>query len=430
MKAREPLLGSKRRGRLSLPKLNTTPFTLLSQPNSSWFSDNLIFNPEDHTLQYHISVPNYSAVFPHSLITFLYFEIVIQSFPTNSQISIGLKQNSEIPSTSPGLEPNSIGYHSDGKLYFQGEPTPFGPTFRVGDKIGCGLQWNYEPDKIQQNSEQKPHFLYLFFTKNGRKLPQLSTKHYNLSGFFPFIGFTNSDIILKVNFNPTYWISDLLNLGHISFPQNTPNLPPDILKGIFSLCTTKGEKRTKKKSTSFWDQLDESISISPTSIPYEFLSPSFLLISKYFYSALVSLYKFLNVSLMVKETIGEYLFELPRSSPVSSKALCLSLRCDGSFVAKIYLHGDYSKELDPDYQMREGFWSLVRERKNVYLEFHPPFFEGLRLYVINDEDEESTIRIPNFKNPPTNEGAVQKFLQGRTALRKRPIHKSTEEKVK
>lgn len=234
------------------------PQSVLPEPDHAphdWNSLDIIFNSHTNTLQpdpnkSFQNVEGISTVSSISLNSHRYFEIEIESLPPGAVIAIGLKQDSEIPTqVLPGWLPGTIGFHSDdGHIYIGSEQGKiYGPEFKQGDRIGCGIQWNYNdnpsPDKIEDSSPLESHLrqfqLRIFFTKNGCQLPSIPVPE-NFSGFFPFIGFNSSSkISVKVNFNPNYWLQSLNNLGQISFQEKEDktsliySLNSDILKYIF-----------------------------------------------------------------------------------------------------------------------------------------------------------------------------------------------------
>ncbi|KGQ05676.1 Ran-binding protein 10 [Beauveria bassiana D1-5] len=92
-----------------------------------------------------------------------YFEVQILSGRRDDTfIAIGFSTKAASTARPVGWEPESWGYHADDGRCFSGQNIgrPFGPTFTVGDVIGCGVNFR---DRTS------------FFTKNGVKLDIDST---------------------------------------------------------------------------------------------------------------------------------------------------------------------------------------------------------------------------------------------------------------
>ncbi|CAG8309963.1 unnamed protein product [Penicillium salamii] len=85
-----------------------------------------------------------------------YFEVKIESKPKEGMIGIGFSSPKASVERLPGWEQESWAYHGDdGKSFFgesQGQGRAYGPTFTVGDTVGCGV--NFSTGSA-------------FFTKNG-----------------------------------------------------------------------------------------------------------------------------------------------------------------------------------------------------------------------------------------------------------------------
>ncbi|KAK0456873.1 ran-binding protein 10 [Armillaria borealis] len=87
----------------------------------------------------------------------------------------------------PGWEPNSWGYHGDDGCSFATERngTAYGPTYGLGDVIGCGI--DFTTDRA-------------FFTRNGTLIgPVFENVGKNLD-LFPSVGLQHSNEMIRANF--------------------------------------------------------------------------------------------------------------------------------------------------------------------------------------------------------------------------------------
>lgn len=87
-----------------------------------------------------------------------YYEVEILSVGQRNSIAVGMASQPSLM-RHPGDERNSFGYHgSDGRLHADGgvRHEQYGPQFRAGDVIGCGVQ-------LERGA--------VFFTRNGVLLP-------------------------------------------------------------------------------------------------------------------------------------------------------------------------------------------------------------------------------------------------------------------
>lgn len=82
----------------------------------------------------------------------------------------------------PGWNKNSVGYHGDnGQLYHEGgKGSLFGPICSEGDRVGCGMEFEYDIDYGYHN---------VFFTRNGELVGDLvELKRPVKRGLYPIIG--------------------------------------------------------------------------------------------------------------------------------------------------------------------------------------------------------------------------------------------------
>ena len=117
--------------------------------------------------------------------------------PTGGQqLSIGLAcALFPLRKRRPGFDNNSFGYHSDGRFYHGSRNfLQMGPTFKIGDIIGCGII--YPP--------LGKHCGKIFFTKNGGLVTMLDIGVGGLLGlpWFPvvvsgFLGFLSSNLLVS-----------------------------------------------------------------------------------------------------------------------------------------------------------------------------------------------------------------------------------------
>ncbi|OQE29749.1 hypothetical protein PENSTE_c002G09687 [Penicillium steckii] len=127
-----------------------------------------------------------------------YFEIKIDSKPKEGMVAIGLSSPKASTERLPGWETESWAYHGDdGKSFFgesQGQGRSYGPTYGVGDTVGCGVNFSTRS---------------AFFTKNGvflgtafSGLPEIS--------LYPSVGMKRQPpVCLKTNFGQEPFVFDI-----------------------------------------------------------------------------------------------------------------------------------------------------------------------------------------------------------------------------
>mmetsp|Transcript_28567 Transcript_28567/g.53740 ORF Transcript_28567/g.53740 Transcript_28567/m.53740 type:complete len:315 (-) Transcript_28567:167-1111(-) len=120
-------------------------------------------------------------------------------------ISIGLAtKNYPMNDSMPGWKPNSFGYHSDDGSTFGNcvRQASYGPTFGVGDVVGCGLDYETRT---------------LFYTLNGKFLDVAATldeKMLTEEDWYPTIGLDSHDGV-ECNFGGQPFVFDLQNYCEI-----------------------------------------------------------------------------------------------------------------------------------------------------------------------------------------------------------------------
>jgi len=125
-----------------------------------------------------------------------YFEVEIKQKSKDTAVAIGFSTAEASLERLPGWETHSWGYHGDdGKMFF-GEHSgrSYGPTFGVGDVIGCGINFNAG---------------HAFFTKNGKDLGICFRELKNIKPF-PSVGMKKySGALVGVNFGQRPFVFDI-----------------------------------------------------------------------------------------------------------------------------------------------------------------------------------------------------------------------------
>ena len=126
-----------------------------------------------------------------------YFEIEIKQKSKDTAIAVGFSTNEASLERLPGWETHSWGYHGDdGKMFF-GEHSgrSYGPTFGVGDVIGCGVNFNT---------------CQAFFTKNGLDLGVCFRELKKNLELYPTIGMKkHSGALVTGNFGQRPFVFDI-----------------------------------------------------------------------------------------------------------------------------------------------------------------------------------------------------------------------------
>ncbi|KAJ5929753.1 SPla/RYanodine receptor SPRY [Penicillium verhagenii] len=127
-----------------------------------------------------------------------YFEIKIESKPKEGMIGIGFSSTKASVERLPGWEQESWAYHGDdGKSFYgetQGQGKPYGPTFGVGDIVGCGV--NFSTGQA-------------FFTRNGVFLGYAFRELRDVK-LYPSVGMKKQPPVhLKANFGQEPFVFDI-----------------------------------------------------------------------------------------------------------------------------------------------------------------------------------------------------------------------------
>lgn len=133
-------------------------------------------------------------------------------------IAIGFSSRAASTARPVGWEPESWGYHADDGRCFSGQNIgrPFGPTYSVGDVIGCGVNFR---DRTA------------FYTKNGIKLgmsldPERRTSSLTATGvafqdvangrLYPSISMKRAGEHILVNFGQTPFVYNIDDMMRVS----------------------------------------------------------------------------------------------------------------------------------------------------------------------------------------------------------------------
>lgn len=125
-----------------------------------------------------------------------YYEVEIKSKTKEGMIAIGFSTQKASLERLPGWESESWAYHGDDGKTFFGEATGirYGPTFTVGDVIGCGINFNTGQ---------------AFFTKNGVDLG-CAFRDIRTTKPFPSVGMKkHTGASISVNFGRRPFVFDI-----------------------------------------------------------------------------------------------------------------------------------------------------------------------------------------------------------------------------
>ncbi|KAK7931723.1 Ran-binding protein 9 [Apiospora marii] len=125
-----------------------------------------------------------------------YFEVTILSRKRDdTTISVGFSHRPVSLARLPGWESDSYGYHGDDGHVYVGHQSGkvYGPTFCVGDTIGCGVNF--------KNGNA-------FFTKNGIHLG-IACRDVKGGPVYPAVGLKKQGEHIRVNFGHTPFVFDI-----------------------------------------------------------------------------------------------------------------------------------------------------------------------------------------------------------------------------
>ncbi|KAF8203757.1 concanavalin A-like lectin/glucanase domain-containing protein, partial [Pholiota molesta] len=116
-----------------------------------------------------------------------YFEVEILGKDQKVHISIGFAGKSVKLGRLPGWEPNSWGYYGDDGSSLSAEKSgaQFGPSYGVGDIIGCGI--DFTTNKV-------------FYTKNGALIGHAFDNVGKTIDLYPTVGLQHSGEAIRANF--------------------------------------------------------------------------------------------------------------------------------------------------------------------------------------------------------------------------------------
>ncbi|VDM95245.1 unnamed protein product [Thelazia callipaeda] len=131
-----------------------------------------------------------------------YFEVTIVCGADECCMGIGLCERNVDLNRLPGWDRASYGYHGDDGNFFcsSGTGHPYGPTFKMNDVIGCGI------DLVRKS---------IFFTKNGRNLAEhlnsgVAIKDVpNVVDLYPMVGLQKHGAIADSNFGQLPFMYDI-----------------------------------------------------------------------------------------------------------------------------------------------------------------------------------------------------------------------------
>ncbi|KAJ2392376.1 hypothetical protein GGI05_002684 [Coemansia sp. RSA 2603] len=125
-----------------------------------------------------------------------YFEVYVKSRGQSGYIGIGLSHPSLSTSRLPGWDAGSWGYHGDDGNSFGGDGrgSPYGPGFKSGDTVGCGI------DFMRRS---------IFFTRNGVFLGYAFKNIDTTKPLYPCVGMRTQGENVVANFGRSKFVFDI-----------------------------------------------------------------------------------------------------------------------------------------------------------------------------------------------------------------------------
>ena len=125
-----------------------------------------------------------------------YFEMKVIDEGEYGIIGIGLTSKGSKLNRMPGWNKYTIGYHGDNGKVYKGKRngSKYGPSFGVGDIVGCGLD-------LEHNT--------VFFTKNGRSIGVAISNWPNNKLWYPTIGLHSRNEKIEINFGQKDFVFDI-----------------------------------------------------------------------------------------------------------------------------------------------------------------------------------------------------------------------------
>ncbi|KAJ1723000.1 hypothetical protein LPJ53_002618 [Coemansia erecta] len=135
-----------------------------------------------------------------------YFEAYVKSRGQSGYIGIGLSHPSISTSRLPGWDAGSWGYHGDDGNSFGGDGrgNPYGPGFKSGDTVGCGI------DFMRRS---------IFFTRNGVFLGYAFKNIDTTKPLYPCVGMRTQGENIVANFGRSEFVFDICNYASESHEE-------------------------------------------------------------------------------------------------------------------------------------------------------------------------------------------------------------------